>query len=145
MNKPLIFGGVMSTLAALLHIAIIFGGADWYRYFGAGEEMARMAEQGSWIPTILTLGIFLILQIWGIYAFSGAGLIRRLPLLKPALVVISAIYLIRGLLLIPVWIIDPDFITFLHIWSSIASVIIGGAYANGTKRVSHVRTKLPSG
>jgi hypothetical protein len=134
MNKPLIFGGVMSTLAALLHIAIIIGGPDWYRFFGAGEHMANMAAQGLWEPTLRTLGIFLILQIWGLYAFSAAGLIRRLPLMKTVLVIISAIYLIRGLLLFPVWIIKPDFIIFLHIWSSIVSLVIGWAYATGTRR-----------
>ena len=135
MNKPLLFGGVMSTLAALLHIAIIFGGPAWYRFFGAGEEMASLAAQGSWVPTLSTLGIFLVLQIWGLYAFSGAGLIRKLPLLRTVLATVSAIYLIRGIMLIPLWIINPDYIVFLHIWSSIASLIIGGAYAIGTRQI----------
>ncbi len=135
MNKLLIFSGVMSTLAALLHIGIIFGGAEWYRFFGAGEEMASLAAQGSWVPAIHTLVIFAILAIWGIYAFSGAGLIRKLPLLKAVLILVAAIYLIRGLLLIPVWIIDPDYIIFLHVWSSILSLIIGSAYAMGTRQV----------
>ena len=52
MNKPLIFGGVGSMLAASLHIAIIIGGPEWYRFFGAGERMATLAGQGSLIPTI---------------------------------------------------------------------------------------------
>ena len=134
MNKPLVFGGVMSTLAALLHIAIIIGGPDWYLFFGAGEDMANMAAQGSWRPALTTLGIFAVLQIWGLYAFSGAGLIRRLPLLRTVLVMVSAVFLIRGLLLIPVWIIDPGYIVFLHVWSSMVSFIMGAAYAVGTRR-----------
>lgn len=135
MNKSLMFGGVMSTLAAFLHIAIILGGPDWYRLFGAGEKMAVLAEQGSWIPIICTLGIFAVLFIWGLYAFSAAGLFRKLPLLKMALVIISTIYLIRGLMLFPVWIIRPEFINNLHIWSSLVCLIIGGAYANGVRQV----------
>jgi hypothetical protein len=135
MNKPLIFGGVMSTLAALLHIAIIIGGPDWYRFFGAGEEMATLAAQGSWEPAIRTSIIFAIQQIWGIYAFSGAGLIRKLPLIRTVLILTAAIFLIRGLLIIPVWIINPDYIIFLHVWSSIVSFMIGAAYAMGTRQV----------
>ena len=99
-NKLLVFGGSLSMLAAVLHIAVIIGGPDWYRFFGAGEELAVMAERGSWYPALLTSGIVVVLFIWALYAFSGAGLLkRRLPLLRAGLVVIAAIYLIRGLAL----------------------------------------------
>ncbi len=37
----------LSFIAAALHVAIIFGGGDWYRFFGAGEAMASLAESGS--------------------------------------------------------------------------------------------------
>ena len=84
-NKILLFGGVLSGIGALLHIAIIIGGPQWYRFFGAGEEIASMAEQGSWYPAVLTFGIAVVLFIWAFYAFSGAGLIRRFPLLKVGL------------------------------------------------------------
>ncbi len=134
MNIPLLFGGVMSILAALLHIAIILGGSEWYRFFGAGQQMVILAEQGSWIPTVSTSGIFAVLFIWGIYAFSGSGLIKKLPLLKPALVIISAIYLIRGFLIIPAWIIKPELIDSLLIWSSLVCLIVGTAYAVGTRQ-----------
>lgn len=89
-------GGCLSFFAAVMHIAIIFGGAEWYRVFGAGEAMATMAEAGALKPTIITLGIATVLAIWGCYAFSAAGLLPVLPLLKLALVLITAVYLIRG-------------------------------------------------
>ena len=114
---------------------LIFGGPDWYHFFGECKEMATLAAQGSWTPTIRTLGIFIVLFIWGLYAFSGAGLLKRLPLLKLALVLITAIYLIRGLLLFPVWIIKPELVNSLIIWSSVVCLIIGGAYAIGTRQV----------
>ena len=75
-NKLLLFGGLLSAIAALLHIAIIIGGPQWYRFFGAGEELALMAEKGSWYPAVLTFGIAVVLLLWALYAFSGAGLIR---------------------------------------------------------------------
>lgn len=108
MNKFLLTGGILSILAALLHIAIIIGGPDWYRTFGAGEEMTLMAEEGSWIPAITTFAIFIILFTWGIYAFSGVGLIRRLPFLRSILILISGIYLLRGIALFPVLLFDIE-------------------------------------
>ena len=100
-NPWLVAGGVLSGAAAILHLAVIAGGPDWYRFFGAGEGMARMAERGMLQPTLITLGIAAILAVWAAYAFAGAGLIRRLPLMRTALVAISAVYLLRGLILAP--------------------------------------------
>lgn len=142
MNKPLLIGGVLSILAALLHIATIIGGPEWYRFLGAGEEMATLAENGSWIPATVTFGIFVVLFIWGLYAFSGAGFLKRLPFIKLALVFISTIYSVRGLMLFPVFVISPDLVNSLTIWSSVICLIIGMTYAVGTRQVwSTISTK----
>lgn len=58
--------------------------------------MALLAERGSIQPTLITSGIVLVLSIWSIYAFSAAGVIVRLPLLRLALILITFIYLLRG-------------------------------------------------
>lgn len=97
MNKYLVIGGSLSAFAALLHLGCIYFGAPWYRFFGAGEEMAQLAEQGSIQPTIVTSVIFIILTTWSAYAFSAAGLIKKLPLLRLALILITFIYLARGI------------------------------------------------
>jgi hypothetical protein len=55
-NPTLILAGVGSLAASILHLACIAGGPDWYRFFGAGERMARMAARGHWYPTVVTLG-----------------------------------------------------------------------------------------
>ena len=78
-NRWLIAAGCMSLAASILHLGCIAGGPDWYRFFGAGEPIARAAERGSWIPAAMTAGIAAILALWAAYAFAGAGLIRRLP------------------------------------------------------------------
>ncbi|MGP1352884.1 MAG: hypothetical protein ACTS1Z_06130 [Parasphingopyxis sp.] len=128
----LIVGGWLSAAASLLHIAVIFGGPDWYRFFGAGEQMARMAERGDAYPAIVTTLIALILAIWAAYAFSGAGVIRRLPLLRTGLVTISAIYLLRGLILVPILFLSDVPATPFAIWSSLIVLAYGLAYAAGT-------------
>lgn len=97
----LLIGGLFSSAIAVLHVLIVFVGAPAYRYFGAGEGMARLAEAGSWVPPLLTLALAFVFAVWALYAFSGAGLIRRLPLLKTGLITIGLIYFLRGLSIIP--------------------------------------------
>lgn len=97
--------GALSASVGLLHLVIIFIGAPAYRYFGAGERMARMDERGSWAPAVITLGLATVFALWSAYAFSGAGVGRRLPLLRTSLILIGSVYTLRGLLLGPqlVW------------------------------------------
>jgi hypothetical protein len=97
MNIYLLIAGLLSAVATLLHLGCIYFGASWYRFFGAGEQMALMAEQGSYQPTLITLGISSVLALWSAYAFSAAGLIIRLPLIRLALCLITLVYLVRGL------------------------------------------------
>jgi hypothetical protein len=128
----LIIGGWLSVLAALLHIACIFGGPDWYRFFGAGEGMARAAARGDLRPTLITLAIGAILLIWAAYAFSGAGSLPRLPLLRTGLIVITAIYLLRGLIFVPLNMLRHTHSSEFAIWSSLIVFIYGAVYAAGT-------------
>lgn len=93
--------GGLSGAIALLHVAVILAGAPAYRYFGAGEEMATLAERGSLVPALITLLVTLVFSLFALYAFSGAGLVRRLPLLRLGLCAIAGIYVLRGVLVIP--------------------------------------------
>jgi len=126
----LIISGSFSLLAAALHVGVVIGGPRWYRFFGAGESMALMAEKGSLKPTIITLGIASVLIVWGAYALSGAGFLPSMPITKLVLSVITVIYLIRGLagLVAPFVINHPlikqNSIAF-WLWSSAICLVIG--------------------
>jgi hypothetical protein len=96
MNIYLIIAGILSAIAAILHIGCIYFGASWYRFFGAGEQMALLADQGSIQPTLITSCIVLVLTVWSLYAFSGAGVIPRLPFIHLVLSLITLVYLVRG-------------------------------------------------
>ncbi len=128
----LIAAGWMSVAASLLHAACIIGGPSWYRFFGAGEKLAQAAERGSLMPAVITAGIATVLAIWAAYAFSGAGVISRLPLLRTALVAISIVLLVRGLSvpLIQLW--RPDLSSAFLYWSSAIVLVFGIAFALGT-------------
>ncbi len=138
MSRPgkswLIAAALLSAVASVMHLAVIAGGPDWYRFFGAGEEMARMAERGSPAPALVTLGIAAVLAAWSAYALSAAGKIRRLPLIRTALVAISGIYLLRGLVLLPALAFNPGKVDVFMLWSSLIVLVYGLTYAIGTFR-----------
>lgn len=96
--------------------------------------MALMAEQGSHYPAFVTLGIFSVLSIWSLYAFSAAGLICKLPFIRLALILITSIYLIRGLvgftlMSSPIGR-SPEF----WFWSSTVCLVFGIFHAVGLKK-----------
>jgi hypothetical protein len=131
MNHWLIAAGLLDAAAALLHLGCIAGGPAWYRFFGAGEAMVAMAERGMVRPTLITLAIAAVLASWGAYAFSGAGLLPPLPLLRPALLAITAIFLARAAALPLLFRVMPDRSpTFLWISSAIV-LAIGVVHAIG--------------
>lgn len=141
-DRLLVVGGTLTAVAALLHLGIILGGPPWYRFFGAGERMARLAAHGSLYATLVTACIAGALGVWALYAFSGAGVIRSLPFLRLALGLIAAVYLARGVLGIPaVMLVDHPYanelkgrMTFMVVSSAIC-IVLGLCYAVGAAAV----------
>jgi len=134
-NTALVIGATLSVIAALLHVACIFGGPAWYCFFGAGERMAQAAERGSWYPALATLGITVVLIVWAAYALSAAGALSPLPLLKAGIVAITAIYLLRGLVLVPVLVLKPSQVTPFVVWSSLICLGYGVVHLWGVMQV----------
>lgn len=130
-NKYLLAAAICCFAAALAHLGCIVFGGDWYRFFGAGEQMARMAEQGLWYPTIVTSVIVLVLLLWAFYGLSGAGVIRRLPLTKLALVLIAGIFLLRGVSFVGLMPMFPENSLTFWVISSGICLVIGGLFAVG--------------
>lgn len=131
-NPWLAVGGALSAAASLAHLAIILGGPRWYDFFGAGPRMVRLAEQGSPKAALITLGIAAVLAIWAAFAFSGAGLIPRLPLLKLALLAITAVYVVRAVGYIPILMVTGAPVgTFAWVSSAIV-LVYAGVHVLGT-------------
>ena len=140
-NIFLIIAASLSALAAVLHLACIAFGAPMYLFLGAGKQMAQLAEAGHWYPTVITSFITGILFIWSLYALSGAGVIRRLPLLRVALCAITAIYLVRSVAFIPLMPHFPENSTSFWFWSSSICFVFVAVHFIGTWQV-WVRLKI---
>ena len=95
-KQQLALAGLLTLAIALFQFIIGFSPAV-SRYFGAPEWL------GANRLLLLTASCVIagMITLFGLYALSGAGYIRSLPLMRPMLVVISGIFILRGLLIIP--------------------------------------------
>jgi hypothetical protein len=90
----LAIAGFANIFIALLHVAMLFIGASAYESFGAPASFVQHPASLVTIMQMLVLIAFFLLV--GLYALSGAELLRRFPLTKTVLVVIGVIYTLRG-------------------------------------------------
>jgi hypothetical protein len=129
----LLAAGWMSVAASLLHFACIVGGPDWYRFLGAGEEMAVAAERGSLVPPLVTAFIAIVLAVWAVYAFGAAGIGWRPPLARTALIAISTVLLARAAMaFVPAfWLAENQTLAFIFTTSAIC-LVMGASFAIGT-------------
>jgi hypothetical protein len=86
---------------AILHIYIIFAGAPAYAYYGAGDWMVSKAKEGSFIPAAITWAVTAVFFVFACYSMAGANIIA-MPYLLYGLVTITALYLLRGSLILAI-------------------------------------------
>jgi hypothetical protein len=132
-KQLLILAGILSFLVALFQAVVTFSPA-WSLYFGAPEKLV------SNVPLLYVTGLVaaVLFGIFGLYAMSGAGYIRHLPLLRGVLLAIGCLYVLRGLLVIPIILITAGYlqssrpIPTTGLASSLVSLLIGLLYLAGT-------------
>ena len=78
-----------------------------------------------------------MLAIWALYAFSGAGLIQPLPFLKPVIWIITAIYLLRGFAIIPLYFVVPKDVDSFAVWSSLIVAVFGLVHLWGVLKLAN--------
>ena len=125
----LLAGGYFSLGLAAFQVSAIGWPARAVRYFGGPAELRteKPIQYG-----LLCIAIGVIVAIFGLYALSGAGKFRRLPLLRTVLLFVAAVYLLRGLLVIPqtpIVLTHPDqvrFVVFSGIALCVGVIHLGG-------------------
>lgn len=115
-SKFLIAGGLVAAATAVWHLLCIIGGPSWYAFARAPDIVVESAKQGTFLAPLSTSVIAGLMFICTAYSFSGAGLIKQIPLLKSALVTISFICLVRAVITVPYLLFSK-----LDVWEVLAS------------------------
>jgi len=134
-NLALLAGGSLSAVIAVVHLGCVVIGPSCYRALGAGEQMAVLAENGHWYPSLITIVIAGVLLVWASYAFSAAGVLMRLPFTRYVLALITSVYLIRGVAFQPLTAHFPGNSWSFWLWTSAIAFSIGIIHAVGLKQV----------
>jgi hypothetical protein len=94
-NNFLFFASLLAFAGAIIQAAIGLV-PEWSAAVGAGDALTSNP------PLLLALGLLmaLVFAVCGLYGLSGAGLIRRLPLLRLGLFVIGLVCTLNGVPLI---------------------------------------------
>lgn len=128
-------GAVINLLLGILHVAAGLGGEAAARFFTAPPAVIALIQQRSLLLYPIGLAMLLIFAGFAAYAWSGAGFMRRLPLLRTALVLITAVFLLRGALIVPQILFAtrrPGLLPPQAFGFSVAALLIGLTYLLGT-------------
>ena len=99
-QRALEIGGWTNIVLAAGHVVGLIWAYSVFRAVGIEEDMRTLAEEGgAALPYVVTLIVAAGFLAFGLYGLSGAGVVRRLPLLRTALASIAAVYVLRGTLL----------------------------------------------
>lgn len=127
----LILAAVIVFGTAIAHMSCIFLGPKCYSAQMAPPQLIESAKEGTYLAPIITILVSLIFFIWGLYALSGAKLIRRLPLLAFIIYSISALCIIRGILPLQLWLRYPDRVNDLAFYYGLGWLVTGLLYLLG--------------
>ncbi|MCU0242460.1 MAG: hypothetical protein MUF51_08555 [Vicinamibacteria bacterium] len=131
-RRWLTYAGLSSFGVAIFHILIApFPAACLY--FGAPKELV---ENTPWLFASCWI-IAVIFIVFGQYAWSGAGRVRRLPYLRSILLGVGCIYTLRGALIVlqlMIWaqiVRSPEVVHPQDFVASLVALAIGVAYLIG--------------
>ena len=116
-SKLLISAGVIASASAIWHLLCIIGGPSWFAFARAPQPIIDSAVQGTLLAPIGTIIVAGLMFACSVFAFSAVGLIRKLPLLRSALITIALLCTLRGLIAIPTFVTPSGF----DIWQIVAS------------------------
>mgnify|MGYP006168510263 CR=1 FL=1 len=134
--KLLISAGVIASGAAIWHLLCIWGGSSWFVFARAPKQIIDSAQHGTLLAPVGTVIIAGLMFACTIFAFSALGLIRKLPLIKPALISIALLCTVRGLIAIPTFVtaagVDVWQIVASTVWFYVGVCFIAGSVEYGT-------------
>lgn len=122
---------LISITTAIAHLSCIFLGPSCYRAQLAPQVIVQSAVDGTLLAPIGTAIVSFLFVTCGLFATSGAGYIKRLPLLNLALITIACLCILRGLSTIPESFMFPEMVSAFSISAGIIWFITGLLFAYG--------------
>ncbi len=132
LEKQLMLGGTLCFIFAIFQVAIGFS-PSLSLYFGAPESL--VSNPGMLI--IVSLMIGLLMAVFGLYGFSGAGKMIQLPWRRQILLGIGILFVLRGLLILPEILVvlnlidSPIPVAARFIYFSIGALLVGAIFIKG--------------
>ncbi len=128
-NKALFIGSIINFIIGIGHLVCLAFLNMVFEVYGIKDIMNRIAAYyGHCFPYIITVIIALCFFACGIYGLSVCGIIRRLPLLKLGIFVISSVFLFRALWGILIMI---SSFNCIELSSTFVSALVGSLYLCG--------------
>jgi putative oxidoreductase len=130
-NTYLIIGGFFCLCFTVFQLSAIVWTRDMLVYFGGPVKMQSENPYGY---ILLCIFIALLVAAAGLYSFSGAGKFRHLPLLKTMLIIITVVFILRGMMIVSDIIIinqHPELNLIRFVVYSLISLVIGIIYLVG--------------
>ena len=97
-RKLLITGAILNLIIGAGHIAALLNLDLTLRFTGIEGQIEKYSAIHPWFNYATTIVVAILFIIMGLYGLSGARILRKFPLLKPAIIVITILYIIRGVL-----------------------------------------------
>lgn len=110
---------------AVAHLSCIFFGPECYAAQMAPPQIIESAKNGTYLAPIGTVFASALFVVLGLYALSGAGIIRKLPLLKYAVYAVATLCIIRGILPLQLWLRHPDKVNDIIFYTGIVWLVTG--------------------
>ena len=74
--------GLIACASSIWHLLCIFGGFHWFAFARAPQQIIDSSQQGTLLAPIGKVIVASLMFSCTVFAFSAAGLIRKVPLLK---------------------------------------------------------------
>ncbi|TQV65835.1 hypothetical protein FKG94_27915 [Exilibacterium tricleocarpae] len=107
----LLLGGLIALATAIAHASCIFFGPECFEAQMAPPALIESAKSGTWIAPVSTLIVSSLFILCSLFALSGAGTIKKIPLTYLALLAIAVLCILRGLSTIPLSLVFPEMVS----------------------------------
>jgi hypothetical protein len=132
----LVLAALIAIATAVAHMSCIYLGPECYAAQMAPPQIVESAKNGTYLAPVGTVFASSIFIVLGLYALSGAGIFRKLPLLKFGIYTIGILCIIRGILPLQLWIRHPDKVNDIVFYTGIVWLVTGLLYLTGYRMYS---------